>query len=292
MASKATSDIYTDIDVVTTWLDKRNSEIRNGQTDVYENDMPVLARVICGGENEITRLTPENRKKYEKFFKDNKKCVVGLTLAGSGVVGTSIGAVASGIGAATAIASLGTGASTVAFASTAVSGLSLAGIGATAFIPVLWPVGISMLAIGAGSIFKRVKDKKEKADRAEKLERIFNESHENAQKCSEKIKANNKKIQLIISQKLKKSIETLANTSKKVATHIDDALNTDQNLRIMQYQEIILNQYNSHNEIRKMLAELVEAYNKLVAENEELSQKVAAYEANMKMCGCTNNYMT
>ena len=86
-------------------------------------------------------------------------------------------------------------------------------------------------------------------------------------------------------------METLSEVSKKIAINIDDAINADQNLRIMQYQEIVLKQYNSHNEICKMLAELNEAYNKLVAENEELAKKIAAYEANMKMCGCTNNFV-
>ena len=53
----------------------------------------------------------------------------------------------------------------------------------------------------------------------------------------------------------------------------------------------LVKQYNSQNKIREMLADLIEAYNKLVAENEQLAKQLAAYEANMRMCGCTNNYL-
>ena len=52
MASKKETEleILKDIDSLTTWLEKRNAEIRNGGTDVAKGNMPVLVRVICGGE--------------------------------------------------------------------------------------------------------------------------------------------------------------------------------------------------------------------------------------------------
>ncbi len=290
MATK--NDILIDVDDTTSWLKKRNLEIESGKLDVSEKDMPVLARVICGGEKEISKLKDEDRKKYEKHFKDNKKTIAMLTLAGTGVVSGSIGAIASGIGTATTIASFGTGIGGAAFSIAAGSGLSIAGMGTMAAVPALWPIGISMLAVSAGSLFKKAKQKNDEKKRTEELEMIFNESHNNAQKCSQKMESNNKIIKDILSQKLKETIQSLYDSSKKIKIKIDDALNKDQNLRIMQYQEIVLNQYNSQNEIRKMLSELIEAYNKLVIENEELSKKIAAYEATMKMCGCANNYIS
>ena len=252
--------------------------------------MPVLARVICGGEEEFGNLDVENREKYTKYFKDNKKTASALTLVTPGTKGIDICAIASGTGATGAFARMGaTGVGALGFS--AASGLGLAGMGATAFIPALWPIGIRLLAISAGSVLAKSKKEKEKAKRTEKLEEIFHGCQTGAQECNNQIDENNKKIKEILTKKLKKSVEALENASKKIAINIDDALHSDQNLRIMQYQEIVLKQYNSQNEIRKMLADLVEAYNKLVAENEQLAKKVAAYEANMRMCGCTNNYL-
>lgn len=281
--------ILEDIDALTAWLDMRNAEIGRGKVNVVETNMPTLARVICGGEKEIARLETEERKRYSKYFKDNKTQAVAMTLVGTGETVMSVGAIASGVGAASTIAGLSAGGSAIGLST--LSGLSAASLGATAFVPALWPIGISMLAISAGSMFAKAKKNKEKAPRAEKLERIFNNSQICAQDCGKKINANNEKIKRILSQKLKKSLDLLSEASKKIAINIDDALNTDQNLRIMQYQEIVLKQYNSQNEIRKALSDLVEAYNKLVAENEQLASQVAAYEANMRMCGCTSNLM-
>ena len=288
MAEKK-NKMLEDIDEITSWLEMRNAEISKGKTDVVETHMPTLARVICGGEKEIEKLGTEDRKRYSKYFKDNKAQAAALTLVGTGATGMSIGAVASGVGAVSTIAGLGAGGAAIGLST--LSGWSAASLGATAFVPALWPIGISMLAISAGSMFAKAKKDKEREARSEKLEKVFNKSHTQAQKCNNKIKANNKKIKLILASKIKKSIEALSDASKKIAINIDDALNADQNLRIMQYQEIVLKQYNSQNEIRKMLSDLVESYNKLVAENEQLASQVAAYEANMRMCGCTSNLM-
>ena len=66
MSSK--NDILKDVDEITSWLEKRNAEISMGKTDVSEKDLPVLAKVICGGEKEIARLDDRNREKYKKHL--------------------------------------------------------------------------------------------------------------------------------------------------------------------------------------------------------------------------------
>lgn len=283
-------DILNDVDDIAIWLEKRNVEISMGQTEVSEKDLPVLARVICGGESEVALLEEHEREKYRKHFKDNKKNIASLTLAAGGVTELSVASIASGASAVSAIATLGTCAGGAALGLSSI-GVGLAGMGTIALVPALWPVGISMLMFGAGSIFAKSKAKKTNAPRSEKLEKTFNESSERAKECNEKIQENNKKIREILSQKISKAVESLSEFAKKISIRIDDALNTDQNLRIMQYQEIVLKQYNAQNEIRNALADLIDAYNKLVAENEELACKVAAYEATMKMCGCANNFL-
>lgn len=292
MATKNNATIVSDVDVITEWLEKRNRDIAKGKTDVSESEMPILARVICG--ESVDNLETEEKKKYKKYLEKNKQRVGQLTLAGAasvtGATGIAISSIASGVGTASAIATIGT-VGTTSLGIAATSGLSIASMSAGAVVPALWPVGISMLLVGAGALFANNKKKKENAPRADKLEKVFAKSQEEAKKCSDKIKANNKKIQLIISQKLKKAMENLSAETQKIKIKIDDALNADQNLRIMQYQEIVLKQYNSQNEIRKAFAELVEAYNTLLAENERLANQVAAYEATMRMCGCANNYL-
>ena len=294
MASWKNKQVIDDVDDVITWLEKRNKDISTGKTNITELEMPVLARVICGGEDTIARLSPDDKKLYSKHFEKNKKALSGLTLSagalGVGSVGVSVASIASGASAAGTIAALTTTGS-VSLGLTAASGLSLASMGATAFVPVLWPVGISMLLIGVGAAVFKNKKTKENVPRSNQLEKIFEESRTNAQQCSQKIKNNNQKIQIILSEKLKKAKESLSKETEKIKIIIDDALNSDQNLRIMQYQEIVLKQYNSQNEIRKAFADLVEVYNLLVAENEKLARQIAAYEATMKICGCANNYL-
>lgn len=294
MASWEKRQVVDDVDEVIAWLEKRSKDISMGRTCITELEMPVLARVICGGEDTIARLSPADKKLYSKHFEKNKKIVSGLTLSagalGVGSVGVSVASIASGASAAGTIAALTT-TGAVSLGITAASGLSLASMGAMAFVPALWPVGISMLLVGAGAAAFKNKKTKENAPRSNKLENIFEDCRAKSQKCSEKIKENNKKIQSILSEKLKKAKESLSAEAEKIKISIDDALNVDQNLRIMQYQEIVLKQYNSQNEIRKAFADLVEAYNLLVAENEKLANQIAAYEAAMKIGGCANNYL-
>lgn len=290
MAFKNSKTILTDVDDMTCWLEKRTRDIKYGKTDVTEREMPILAKVICG--ESIENLNSWDQGRYNEYLKKNKKRVAGLTLAATtaGTTGVAVSSIASGIGTASTIAALGTtGAASLGIAAT--SGLSIAGMGALAFVPALWPIGASMLLIGAGALFSKNKKSKETAPRASRLEKIFEDSQSGAQECGEKIKTNNKKIQDIISRKLKTAMDSLSVEAQRIKISIDDALNVDQNLRIMQYQEIVLKQYNTQNEIRKAFADLVEAYNTLVAENEELARRAAAYEANMRMCGCTNNYL-
>ena len=73
--------------------------------------------------------------------------------------------------------------------------------------------------------------------------------------------------------------------------NIDDAINSDQNLRLMQYQEIVLKQYNNQHEIETALLKIVESYNKLKIENEELLKRIAEYEDNGKLCMVANEYL-
>lgn len=293
MPLQKNKQIVDDVDDIILWLEKRNRDIGNGNTIVAEYEMPVLARVICGGEHTIAKLNPADKKLYGKYFDKNKKLIAGLTLSagavGAGSASVAVASIASGVGTAGVISTLSTAGMTSGLA--AMSGLSFASMGAAAFLPALWPIGISLILIGAGSTFFKKKSSRENTVRSNRLGKIFEYSRAGAQKCNEKIKANNKKIQFLISQKLRNAKDKLSSEAEKIKISIDDALNVDQNLRIMQYQEIVLKQYNSQNEIRKAFADLVTAYNILLAENEELAKQVAAYEATMKMSGCANNYL-
>ncbi len=279
------NEILHDVNNTLTWLEKRNSEIQKGNTGVVEEEMPILARVICGGEKELNNLVDGDRKRYKRFFKDNKNVAAALTLTGLGTSGIGIGAIASGIGAVGTITTLGTG------IGGATLGLTAAGLGAATFIPALWPIGIGMLAFSMGRLIKKSKSKEGEAI-SQKAEKVYEDSQVGAKECYNKLEENNKKIAIIFSQKLNGICENLADVSKKISIKIDDAIHSDNNKRLMQYQEIVLKQYKSQKEIADMFEELKDAYNKLVVENEELVKKIAAYEANMKIVGCANNYIS
>lgn len=290
---KSNTTILEDIDDIAEWLDFRNQAIASGETVVVEAQMPVLAKVICGGKDSIALLEPANKKKYEKQWDKNKEELAALSLAPSVLdpnTKVSAATVATGVGAGSLLLGAA-GIGSTAMGVAASSGLGLASLGAAAFVPALWPVGISMLAFGVGAFFKKSNNSKVKKPRCERLIKIFDHSKKESKKCADKINANNKKIHILMSQKIKATLETLRSTAKKAAINVDDMLNTDVNLRIMQYQEIVLQQYNSQNEIRKALADLIEAYETLTVENQKLANQVASYEANMKICACVCNWL-
>lgn len=101
-------DILDDIDEITIWLDKRSREIGQGKIIPNVVDMPVMARVICGGEAEVNRLSSHDKDLYAKLLKDDKSAALTLVPAALGVAtsGMSISAVASGVGTVGAIAGL------------------------------------------------------------------------------------------------------------------------------------------------------------------------------------------
>ena len=63
MASWEKRQVVDDVDEVIAWLEKRSKDISMGRTCITELEMPVLARVICGGEDTIARLNKVTEQK-------------------------------------------------------------------------------------------------------------------------------------------------------------------------------------------------------------------------------------
>lgn len=286
------TNMLDDVEQTANWSIARNEEIANDSFEVSENNMPALVKVICGGKDYISKLDIANKEKYTSYFVKNKKRVKSLTLVDetekSVTAENSIIAIASG----TAFVALGAAGAATAMPTALIAGLGGAvGMGVIIATPILWPIGISAALFSATKIFKKTRLDGKKRASADKLEKIFIHAQEKVQDCYEKIKVNSDKMQEIISEKLEKSLDTIADISKKVAINIDDIVNSDQNTRIMQFQEIVLKQHNIQCEMQDILTELTNSYNKLIAENEKLKQQIASYEANMRILICANNYL-
>ena len=74
--------------------------------------------------------------------------------------------------------------------------------------------------------------------------------------------------------------------AKDISIQIDDCLNADTNKRILQYNEVILNQYRFQKELEDKVKELFEDYNSLLEEKKELERQVACLLRLLNAMGC------
>ena len=90
---------------------------------------------------------------------------------------------------------------------------------------------------------------------------------------------------------IKNAVDTLEDASKKIAITIDDAIHADQNMRIMQYQEIILRQHNAIIQMEETFSQLFDAYNIPKSQNEQLTKQIASYRATMQILICGSEFL-
>lgn len=284
------SPFAKDVENLVYWVDKRNQEIKADQYEVDPNTMPTLVKVISGGEDAINSLPVDEKQKYASYFKRNSARIMLLTainpLIGLGSTGAEL--------AASGLISKKTGiGATVAGAG--FLGLSLA---ASPILPLgtfAWSVGNLFSYLGAGlfafggsaTLFKSV----EKLPQGKMIAEVFDKTQSECNKCCEQVEANLQVIDELLSEKIKITVDVLQATSKKIAITIDDAVHSDQNIRIMQYQQIVLDQYNNQIRIQQELSELVAKYDSVKLENEKLSKQIAEYSSNMQKLICGSEYL-
>jgi len=73
---------------------------------------------------------------------------------------------------------------------------------------------------------------------------------------------------------------------KDVSVQIDDCLNTNTNKRILQYNEVILNQYRLQKELEEKVDFLFDEYNKLLKQKQELERQANCLIKLLSTLGC------
>lgn len=285
--------ICQDVDDAVNWVKLRNQNIMKGEIEVEKSSIPTLIKVIFGGENRFQLLSEKDKIRYSNYFKRNGSRIALLTAINPaiGIAITSSELASSGlipneVSVGTAVTGAGfIGASALATLLTPVSYLSAS---ALCFIPPVSLIGMGLFAFGAGTaLFKSIS----KLPQGQQITEVFEETQSFYNGCYKKIESNTLAMEQILCSKIQDAVESLGDMSKKVAIIIDDALHSDQNMRIMQYQEIVLKQYDSQKQIRATLAELISSYNKLKIENEQLTMQMHALEANLQTLVCSSEYL-
>lgn len=262
-----------DVKEMRMWLEREIESI--GKEVQAVNNKPILYSVIAHDKDVLDEETENKYKKY--LSKPNAYAVTFGALA----IASSAGTV--GAAGATALGVAGL---------TGVTGLSLLGGVSTTSLSLLGPVGWSVLGGIAITTFVtkkiKAKDQGQQAER-DKLEKLYKKCQTEKKNIQEQLLNNEKSLKELFEEYYPKALEKLKDTSKKVAITIDDIMNMDQNKRIMQYQKIVLNQYQSQNELRELLQKMTEVYNTLLNENQKLLSELEQYHKNEMLCCETNN---
>lgn len=270
-----------DIMEMTDWLEEQiknieNEGIETGEVEGYQKkeEVPVLYHVIMGDEK---KLDEKAKKRYKKYLDGIKNQ-------------TSVGlATASGRGISAALLA-GSGMAVGGSAGWVGQSLIMGGALSVGLPVVSWLIPVA-LAGGALAVSKKNQKgpKREKKDDFEKRENWYNFCMEKVNILSEELENSIKRSQEMFKENFLAALTAIQKESEKIKINIDDALNMDQNKRIMQYQEIVLKQYKTQMELRKALKTLMESYNTLVKEKQELEQKIEAYSRYGIICYIMNN---
>ena len=291
--------INKDIDEMTEWIIQRNEAVKQADGKIEPikyDDLPALGKVIFRGDQGIASLPENDKSKYIEFFAKNGSRIAVLT-----AINPVLGLGAAGIEAAAKDLLSTKSGITMAAAGAGLSGLSAAAIAsvpscasATAMAQMLWYVpglqyvGAGLFALGAGvTLFKAI----EKLPQGKKLLECCEEAHAVYVDKHIQLENNMSIMGTVLAAMAMRASDKLEEASKKIAITIDDALHSDQNLRLMQYHEIILNLYNSQNEIRNELAALTKKYNELQIENQRLLSEMNDSRIVMQATACLNEWV-
>lgn len=254
-----------DIDAMIKWLEDEKEKLNQPlqvttalSINEQMNNLPVLYSVFNGQEE---NLDEDAKKRYKKILSEKKALMA--TVAG-GVVGKA--AINSVTGAV--------------LGKTALGGMAgVAEIGMMSPLGLMGPVGLALLGSGIAFNFvqKKVKSKEGK-DASEKLENLYTSFQKGKENIQEKIQKNVQEMTELFEEYLPIALEKIKDTSEKVMIQLDDLANLDQNKRIMQYQQIALNQYKEQQQMYDVLKKLQETQYKIMRENKELVLRLQKYE--------------
>ena len=266
-----------DIEAMIKWLEEEKEKLNKPLQEVTAvsvtaktQNMPVLYSVF-NGQEEV--LDDDAKKRYKKLLSQRKELLAGVA---GGAVGTA--ALTGMAGVTSGLAGVAGGAvGTAALTGMASSGM--ASVGMARLLTLAGPVGIAL--IGGRMAFKFVKKKVKSQEgkiASEKLEKLYEDFQKGKENIQIKIQENVREMTELFEEYLPIALEKIKETSEKVMIQLDDFANTDQNKRIMQYQEIALNQYKEQQHLYDVLQHLQNTQQKIMKENQELLLRLQKYE--------------
>lgn len=266
-----------DIEAMIKWLEEEKEKLNKPLQEVTAvsvtaktQNMPVLYSVF-NGQEEV--LDDDAKKRYKKLLSQRKELLAGVA---GGAVGTAALTGMAGVTSGLAGVAGGT-VGTAALTGMASSGM--ASVGMARLLTLAGPVGIAL--IGGRMAFKFVK-KKVKSQEGKiasvKLEKLYEDFQKGKENIQIKIQENVREMTELFEEYLPIALEKIKETSEKVMIQLDDFANTDQNKRIMQYQEIALNQYKEQQHLYDVLQHLQNTQQKIMKENQELLLRLQKYE--------------
>ena len=232
-------------------------------------NMPVLYSVF-NGQEEV--LDDDTKKRYKKLLSQRKELFASVA---GGAVGTVALKGLTGIGSLTGMAGATSGLAGVA----GFGMMGMASAGMEGLLILAGPVGIALL--GGGMAFKFVKKKAKSQEgkiASEKLEKLYENFQKGKENIQIKIQENVREMTELFEEYLPIALEKIKETSEKVMIQLDDFANMDQNKRIMQYQQIALNQYKEQQQLYDVLQHLQNTQQKIMKENQELLLRLQKYE--------------
>lgn len=176
----------------------------------------------------------------------------------------------------------------------AMGGLGVAGIAGVGAVPILGWFAIPVIAIPlAMKLMNDAKVKKyikaNKADMqkdAKDMERQRNRLLGWLKTLQDRAAELDEKIAQSIESKYSDFKKKAKKLAKDVSIQIDDCLNADTNKRILQYNEVILNQYRLQKELEEKVEFLFDEYNEMLKQKKELERQVECLIKLLNAMGC------
>lgn len=245
--------IVSDSEAIIKYVD----ELKKGKK-IGGKDAPAIVKLYINPDDKSVSNKKEEQMKLAKSVGG-----AGAMIAAAGLSKATIGAI--GIGGVSSLVG-----------GTFATGLGFAGLLTTSVIPGIGlPFMLAGLGIAAGKAIMTFKNKEKTKELKEKLESTNKYLVEICKKMEIQYKEKAEKYSKKIEELIKKYSDIAKDKAKKAAIVIDDALNTDVNQRIMQYQQIALNQYADIKNLNDDFAELQKKYNETI---EELSNILSEYK--------------
>ena len=265
-----------DIEAMIKWLEEEKEKLNQPLQEVTAvsvtaktQNMPVLYSVF-NGQEEV--LDDDTKKRYKKLLSQRKELFASVA---GGAVGTVALKGLTGIGLLTGMAGATSGLAGVA--GFGMMGMASAGMGG--LLTLAGPVGIALLSGGMDFKFVKKKAKSQEGKIAsEKLEKLYENFQKGKENIQIKIQENVREMTELFEEYLPIALEKIKETSEKVMIQLDDFANMDQNKRIMQYQQIALNQYKEQQQLYDVLQHLQNTQQKIMKENQELLLRLQKYE--------------